>query len=77
MFALRGINTRINILTDYIYNTPNISEAERRHWESVVQMYQDLRIRLTKKNIINKKSYGLWFDYSKLDNLDKPANDEY
>ena len=77
MFALRGINTRINILTDYIYNTPNISDTERRHWEGVVQMYQDLRIRLTKKNILNKKSYGLWFDYSKLDNLDRPSDDEY
>ena len=75
MYALRGINTRINILTDYIYNTPNISDAERKHWEGVVQMYQDLRIRLTKKNIINKKSYGIWFDYSKLDNLDRSSED--
>jgi hypothetical protein len=70
MYALRGINTRINILTDYIYNTPGLSEAERRHWEGVVQMYQDLRIKLSKRNIINKKSYGLFFDYSQLDNLD-------
>ena len=77
MYALRGINTRINILTDYIYNTPNISEAERKHWEGVVQMYQDLRIRLSKKNIINKKSYGIWIDYSKFDNLDSSNNDEY
>lgn len=76
MYALRGINTRINILTDYIYNTPGISDAERRHWENVVQMYQDLRVKLTKKNILNKKSYGIWFDYSKLDNLDK-TEDEY
>jgi hypothetical protein len=38
-------------------------------------MYQDLRIKLTKKNIINKKSYGIWFDYSKLDNLDKAEED--
>ena len=75
MYALRGINTRINILTDYIYNTPNISDAERKHWEGVIQMYQDLRIKLTKKNIINKKSYGIWFDYSKLDNLDKTEED--
>lgn len=75
MYALRGINTRINILTDYIYNTPGISEMERKHWEGVVQMYQDLRIKLTKKNILNKKSYGIWFDYSKLDNLDKTEED--
>jgi len=70
LYALKGINTRINILTDYIYNTPDISEAERKHWENVVMMYQDLRIKLTKKNIINKKSYGIWFDYSQLDKLD-------
>lgn len=76
MYALRGINTRINILTDYIYNTPGISDMERKHWEGVVQMYQDLRIKLTKKNILNKKSYGIWFDYSKLDNLDK-TEEEY
>jgi hypothetical protein len=75
MYALRGINTRINILTDYIYNTPGMSDAERKHWEGVVNMYQDLRIKLTKKNIINKKSYGIWFDYSKLDNLDKAESD--
>lgn len=75
MYALRGINTRINILTDYIYNTPGMSDAERKHWEGVIQMYQDLRIKLTKKNIINKKSYGIWFDYSKLDNLDKAESD--
>ena len=75
MYALRGINTRINILTDYIYNTPGISDAERRHWESVVMQYQELRVKLTKKNIINKKSYGLWFDYSKLDNLDRTEDD--
>ena len=75
MYALRGINTRINILTDYIYNTPNISDAERKHWEQVIEMYQDLRVRLTKKNIINKKSYGIWFDYSKLDNLDRDVEE--
>ena len=76
LYALRGINTRINILTDYVWNTPNITESERKHWEQVIAMYQDLRLKLTKKNIINKKQYGLFFDYSKLDNLDQPK-DEY
>ena len=75
--ARKRINTRINILTDYIYNTPGLSDSERKHWENVVMMYQDLRIKLTKKNIINKKSYGIWFDYSKLDNLDNNTSDEY
>ena len=74
MYALRGINTRISILSDYIYNT-NISDAEKKHWEDVIALYQDLRVKLTKKNIINKKQYGLFFDYSQLDNLDKKEND--
>lgn len=74
MYALRGINTRINILTDYLYNTPGISDSERNHWERVVEMYQELRVKLTKKNILNKKSYGIWFDYSKLDNLDNNSS---
>ena len=75
LYALRGINTRINILTDYLYNTPNLSESERKHWENVVMMYQELRVKLTKRNIINKKSYGIWFDYSKLDNLDNQSSE--
>lgn len=77
LYALRGINTRINILSDYIFNTKNLSDAERNHWQDVINMYQELRIKLTKKNIINKKSYGLWFDYSKLDNMDKDTEEDY
>ena len=76
MYALRGINTRINILADYINNTENLSPSEKKHWEDVIMLYQELRVDLTKKKIINKKQYGLFFDYSQLDNLDK-NNDEY
>lgn len=74
MYILRGINTRLSILEDYIYSTPDISEAERNRWENVANKYRDLREQLAKKKIFDKKQYGLFFDYNLLDQLDK---DEY
>lgn len=71
MYILRCINTRLNILEDYIYNTPDLSESERKHWEMVAAKYRELREQLAKKKIVNKKQYGLFFDYSQLDYLDK------
>lgn len=70
MYILRGINSRLNILEDYLYNE-DLSDNERRHWEMVANKYRELRVILTKKKIANKKQYGLYFDYSKLDELDK------
>jgi predicted RNA-binding protein len=70
MFIIRSINTRLNILEDYIYNTPELSETDRKHWESVAQKYRQLREVVVKKKI-SKKQYGLFFDYSALDQLDK------
>ena len=70
---IRGINNRLGILEDYIYNEP-LKEQERRHWEAVAQSYRDLRTALSKKKF-NDKQYGLFFDYSALDQLDKkPKN---
>lgn len=70
MFALRGINTRLSILDDYIYNTPEISDAERRRWEMVANNYRKLRDILANKKIINRKQYGVFIDYSQFDKLD-------
>lgn len=64
MYTLRFINNRIGILEDYIYNTPDIPESEKRHWLEVAQRYRDLRVAITKKKIWSKKSYGLYFDYN-------------
>lgn len=71
LFILRGINTRLSILEDYLYNTPELTESERKHWELVASKYRELREQLSKKKIVNKKQYGLFFDYSTLDNLDE------
>ena len=66
---MRGINTRLGVLEDYLA-TENLSEYERKHWDFVCNQYRELRIALSKKKFKDKQ-YGLWFDYSKLDELDK------
>lgn len=74
MYILRCINTRLSILEDYIYNTPDISEVEKKHWMEVATKYRELREILAKKKIVNKKQYGLFFDYDQLDYLDQNNN---
>lgn len=76
LYILRGINTRLSILEDYIYNTPDLSENDRKRWETLVRRYKELRESLVKKKIWKKSSYGLWMDYNELDYLDKKSNDE-
>lgn len=71
MYILRGINTRLNILEDYMINTPDLSDHEKKHWTDVANKYRELRTQLANKKIVNKKQYGLFFDYDQLDYLDK------
>lgn len=70
MYILRCINTRLNILEDYIYNTPELSDYEKSHWEAVAIKYRELREQLSQKKIWKKNSYGLFMDYNQLDYLD-------
>lgn len=70
---MRGINSRLGILEDYLTNE-DMSDYDRKHWEFIAQQYRELRIRLSQKKF-KEKQYGLFFDYSKLDQLDK-NNDE-
>lgn len=71
VFIMRALSTRMNILIDYIYNTPGLSDREKAHWEDVYDRYARLREELVKKRIWNKKQYGLFFDYNQ-DFGDKP-----
>lgn len=64
MYILRGINTRLSIIEDYLYTTNDLSESERKHWEMVAYKYRQLREELSKKKIWKQKSYGLFFDYN-------------
>lgn len=65
---MRGINSRLGILEDYLVNE-ELSEYDRKHWEFVAQQYRELRVRLSQRKF-KEKQYGLFFDYSKLDQLD-------
>lgn len=70
IYILRCINTRLGILEDYINNTPDLSDSEKKHWIMVSMQYRKLREELSKKKIWSKAQYGLFFNYSELDNLD-------
>ena len=67
--VMRGINNRLGVLEDYIYSE-QLTDSDRRHWEQVAQAYRDLRVILSKKKLEGKQ-YGLFYDYNKLDELDK------
>ena len=70
MSVLHSINTRISILDDYVDNTPDISDYDRKKYEKLSDKYRSLRDYLAKKKIINKKQYGVFIDYSQYDHLD-------
>jgi hypothetical protein len=66
IYVLRSINTRLNILDDYLYENEDLSETERARWASLSMKYRQLRENLIKKKIWNKKNYGLFFDYNQM-----------
>lgn len=68
IYILRQVNTRISILEDYIANT-DLSDNELRRWQGVIMAYRDLRMELSKKNVGYKKSYGVFVDYDKFDQI--------
>lgn len=76
IYIMRCINSRLSILEDYLYNTPQISDSERARWQSDIDAYRALRVELGKKRYMEAdKNFNAFlnFDYSKLDALD--AND--
>lgn len=76
MYILHGINNRLGILEDYL-ETENLKDYERDHWQGVANQYRELRIKLSKKKIWDKKQYGIFFDYNQLDQQTrKNSNDD-
>ena len=71
---LRGINSRLSILEDYI-ESESLKESEKNHWLRVADEYRNLRIMLSKKKF-KEKSWGVFIDYNALDELDKKDKDE-
>lgn len=62
---MRGINSRLSILEDYLATEP-LNDNDRRHWEDVANQYRELRVKLSNKKF-NTKQYGLFYNYSELD----------
>jgi hypothetical protein len=65
---MRGINSRIGIIDDYISNE-DLNDNDYRHWSEVSNDYRKLRGVLASKKLTNK-SYGLFYRYDKLDDDD-------
>nr|DAE34036.1 MAG TPA: hypothetical protein [Caudoviricetes sp.] len=67
MYTLRQINSRINIIEEYLYqNQCTLMPSEIERWNQLSAKYRDLREEISKKTISHKKNYGIWFDYDKI-----------
>ena len=67
MYTLRQINTRINIIEEYLYNNEGqLRPDEIERWRALSARYRELREEISRKTISHKKQYGLWFDYDKI-----------
>lgn len=75
MYALKQINVRIAILDDYLRNE-DISDAERARWQGVLDKYIAIRDQIAAKKVYNKKNYGIFIDYNKLDQMDEDHDSE-
>lgn len=64
MYTLRQINTRLNIIEEYLYTNENtLSPAEVDRWRNVAAKYRELREELSRKTMVKKKQYGIFIDY--------------
>lgn len=68
LYALKQINARLTILSDYIRENRNDPDID--HWIAVKEEYEDLRMILAKKNL-HKRAYGIFVDYDALDNYEE------
>ena len=69
IYILRQINYRLGILDDYVINA-DISDYERSKYTDLIYKFRDLREEVGKKAVKNKRNYGIFVDYDKLDALD-------
>ncbi len=75
MYALKQINTRLSILDDYLNSTDSSHDRNYDRWEKVYDKYKAIRDEIAAKKVYNKRNYGIFIDYDKLDR-DENANGE-
>lgn len=67
MYTLRQINTRLNIIEEYLYTNENsLRPDEVARWRDLAARYRELREDISRKQITYKKQYGIWMDYDKI-----------
>lgn len=69
MYALKQINVRLSILDDYL-RTENLDDKDRERWQNLYDKYMSIRDEIASKKVYNKRNYGVFVDYNKLDQLD-------
>lgn len=62
LYVIRGINTRLSVLEDYIYNT-DLKDSEKKHWTYVANQYRSLRESILKSKINKRKYSDIFMSY--------------
>ncbi|MDD3121951.1 MAG: hypothetical protein PHC62_00380 [Candidatus Izemoplasmatales bacterium] len=69
LLLMRQINSRMGILDAYLMENDDLSDKERKRWESVFDKYSKLREDLSEKSVYIRKMYGLFVDYNALQQM--------
>lgn len=69
LYLMRQINSRMSLLQDAI-DEGDMTEQEKEKWMDLLFQYGDLRNYVSNLKVSNK-NYGLWWDISQLDDLDR------
>lgn len=77
MYALKQINTRLSILDDYLSTTDPEKDRNYDRWEAVYTKYKAIRDEIAAKKVYNKRNYGIFIDYDKLDREDNANGEDY
>lgn len=60
MDIMRDINSKINIVSDYLNNEKNLSDSEKKRWTVLLSKLESLRDELVSSDSYKKTTYGLW-----------------
>ena len=60
MDIMRDINSKINIVSDYLAYEKNINEYDKKRWTMLLDKLESLRDQLATSDSYKKSTYGLW-----------------
>ena len=67
----------MTILDDYIWSNDGKKDPNRDRWQSVYDKYIAIRDEIAAKKVYNKRNYGIFVDYDKIDKTDNPNGEDY